>query len=252
MQEYIAIDDVSKEILNSAKLLQTVKVNALIIGFDGTGKKTLAKFILPFCQIYEASDLQKDFLENITLLEDKSIIVNSIEKLANIDSFLKWLNQNNVRLIATTNTNLQNLNQKLKDIFSVNIEIPNLIKRQKDTKALIQSFSKEASLVLDTPLIDESRLNCNLSKNAKSLRKSIYFSYLFESLGESEILMLMQIYISKNLNSENSYKDLSYVFEVPLLKASLKKYKSQVQVSKHLGINRITLRKKLEIYKDFL
>ncbi|MBD3830017.1 MAG: Fis family transcriptional regulator, partial [Arcobacter sp.] len=51
---------------------------------------------------------------------------------------------------------------------------------------------------------------------------------------------------------ENSYKDLSYIFEVPLLKAATKKYKSQVQVAKHLGLNRITLRKKLEIYKDLL
>ena len=59
-------------------------------------------------------------------------------------------------------------------------------------------------------------------------------------------------YLSENLRGENSYKDLSYIFEVPLLKASTKKYKSQVQVAKHLGLNRITLRKKLEIYKDLL
>jgi hypothetical protein len=32
MQEYIAKDGISKEILNSAKLLQAVEVNALILG----------------------------------------------------------------------------------------------------------------------------------------------------------------------------------------------------------------------------
>ena len=45
MQEYIALDSISKEILNSAKLLQSVEVNALILGENGVGKKSLAKYI---------------------------------------------------------------------------------------------------------------------------------------------------------------------------------------------------------------
>ena len=44
MQEYIAKDSISKEILNSAKLLQAVGVNALILGEMGVGKKSLAKY----------------------------------------------------------------------------------------------------------------------------------------------------------------------------------------------------------------
>ena len=102
------------------------------------------------------------------------------------------------------------------------------------------------------PLINNSKLIINISNNTHSLRKSIYFSYLFETIGEHEILMFIEKYISENLYGENSYKELSYIFEVPLLKASTKKYKSQVQVAKHLGLNRITLRKKLEIYKELL
>ena len=231
MQEYIAIDDISKEILNSAKLLQAVEVNALIVGNKGTGKKSLAKFILPNNEIFEAKTFQKDISNNMIIVENKSIIINKIEEITNINAFIKWLNENNVRLIATSNT--ENLNQKIKDIFSINIEIPNLIKRPEDTKALIKKFSKEASLILDMPLIDESKIGKNLLNNAYSLRKTIYFSYLFETLAEDEILMFLQKYISKNLNGENSYKELSYIFEVPLLKASLHKYKSQVQVSKH-------------------
>ena len=121
-----------------------------------------------------------------------------------------------------------------------------------DTKALVTKFSQEASSILEMPLISQSKLIINTSTNTHSLRKSIYFSYLFETIGEHEILMFLEKYISENLKGENSYKDLSYIFEVPLLKASTKKYKSQVQVAKHLGLNRITLRKKLEIYKDLL
>ena len=250
MQEYIAIDEISKEILNSAKLLQTVEINALIVGNKGSGKKSLAKFILPNNEIFEAKTLQKEISNNTIVVENKSIIINKIEEITNIDAFIKWIKENDLRLIATSNT--ENLNQKIKDIFSINIEIPNLIKRPEDTKALIKKFSKEASLILDMPLIDDTKIAVNLLDNAYSLRKTIYFSYLFETLAEDEILLFLQKYISKNLTGENSYKDLSYIFEVPLLKASLHKYKSQVQVSKHLGINRITLRKKLETYKELL
>lgn len=250
MQEYIAKDSISKEILNSAKLLQAVEVNALILGGSGVGKKSLAKYILPNSEIYQAKDLQKDIIDDIVSLQSHAIIVDKIHEITNIDVFLRWLEENNIRLIAISNT--ENLNQKLKDIFSINLEIPELIKREEDTKALVSKFSQEASSILDMPLINNSKLIINISNNTHSLRKSIYFSYLFETIGEHEILMFLEKYISENLYGENSYKELSYIFEVPLLKASTKKYKSQVQVAKHLGLNRITLRKKLEIYKELL
>ena len=250
MQEYIAKDSISKEILNSAKLLQAVEVNALILGENGVGKKSLAKYILPRSEIYEAKNLQKDIADEVLLLQNEAIIVDKINEITNIDLFLKWIDENSIRVIAISQT--ENLNQKIKDIFSINLEIPNLSKRDEDTKALINKFSQEASSILDMPLIPQSKLIINISNNTHSLRKSIYFSYLFETIGEHEILMFLEKYISENLSGDNSYKDLSYIFEVPLLKASTKKYKSQVQVAKHLGLNRITLRKKLEIYKDLL
>lgn len=250
MQEYIAKDSISKEILNSAKLLQAVGVNALISGEVGVGKKSLAKYILPQSEIYEAKQLQKDIADDVLSLNNDAIIVDKLQEITNIDLFLKWIENNSIRVIAISNT--ENLNQKLKDIFSINLEIPNLSKREEDTKALVTKFSQEASSILEMPLISQSKLIINISTNTHSLRKSIYFSYLFETIGEHEILMFLEKYISENLKGENSYKDLSYIFEVPLLKASTKKYKSQVQVAKHLGLNRITLRKKLEIYKDLL
>ena len=250
MQEYIAKDSISKEILNSAKLLQAVGVNALILGEMGVGKKSLAKYILPQSEIYEAKQLQKYIADDVLSLNNDAIIVDKLHEITNIDLFLKWIENNSIRVIAISNT--ENLNQKLKDIFSINLEIPNLSKREEDTKALVTKFSQEASSILEMPLISQSKLIINTSTNTHSLRKSIYFSYLFETIGEHEILMFLEKYISENLKGENSYKDLSYIFEVPLLKASTKKYKSQVQVAKHLGLNRITLRKKLEIYKDLL
>lgn len=248
MQEYIAKDEISREILNSAKLLQAVNVNALILGEMGVGKKSLAKFILPKSEIYEARNLQKDIEDDVLTLKDEAIIIDKLHEITNIDLFLKWLNEYNIRIIAISNT--ENLNQKLKDIFSINLEIPNLAKRNEDTKALVEKFSKEASSILDMPYIKSNKLIVNISNNSHSLRKSIYFSYLFETIGEHEILMFLEKYFGENLEGENSYKDLLYIFEVPLLKACIEKYKSQVQIAKHLGLNRITLRKKLDSHKD--
>ena len=250
MSEYIAQDEVSKEILNSAKLLQAVNVNALITGSIGVGKKALAKFILPSSKIFEAKSLQQDIIDDVLNIQNDAIIIDKIHEITNIDLLLNWLDINNIRIIAISNND--NLNKKLKEIFSINLEIPNLERRKLDTNSLIKKFSKEASIILDMEVISSNKLITNISKNTHSLRKSIYFSYLFETIGEEEILMFQERYLSEHLEGENSYKDLLYLFEVPLLKAATKKYKSQVQVAKHLGLNRITLRKKLEIHKELL
>jgi DNA-binding protein Fis len=65
-------------------------------------------------------------------------------------------------------------------------------------------------------------------------------------------MMLLEKFMLDTMQGENAYRDLVYLFEAPLLRASQKKYKSQLQMSRHLGLNRITLRKKLEIHKDLL
>ena len=64
--------------------------------------------------------------------------------------------------------------------------------------------------------------------------------------------MFLEKYLGEHLEGEDVYKNLLYLFEVPLIKASTNKYKSQVQVAKNLGLNRITLRKKIEQHKELL
>ena len=104
MQNFIAEDEISKEILNSAKLLQAVQVNALILGKAGTGKKSLAKYILPNSDIYEAKNLQKDISDDVIFLQNEAIIIDKINEITNIDLFLKWVEANNIRLIGISNT----------------------------------------------------------------------------------------------------------------------------------------------------
>ena len=249
MQEFIAISNITKEIKNSADLLKTLDINALIVGDSGVGKKTLARYISKDAQIFDAKELQNDIADKIINLNDKTIIVDKIENLTNIELFINWAETTNTRILATTQK--KELSSNLNDLFSITLEIPPLEKRKEDIKPLAKKFSKEAGLIL---AIDTApgKLIINTSKNAHSLRKSIYFSYLFESIGENEIMMLLENYMLDNMQGENSYRDFQYLFEAPLLKASQKKYKSQVQMAKHLGLNRITLRKKLDNYKDLL
>lgn len=249
MQEFICKSSVLKEIKNSADLLKDLDVNVLIKGNIGVGKKTLAKYINENAPIFNAKNLQNDIHDKAINLNNVTIIVDKIDELTNINLFLDWVKTNSISVIATTYTN--DLNDNLNELFSISLDIPNLKERVEDIKPLAKLFSKEAANVLgkdSTP----TKLIINTSSNAHSLRKSIYFSHLFESIGENEIMMLMEKYILDNMEGENSYKDFLYLFEAPLLKASSKKYKSQVQMAKHLGLNRITLRKKLELHKDLL
>lgn len=75
---------------------------------------------------------------------------------------VKWLNDNNIRVIATTLKS--ELNSKLAELFSVNIELPLLKDREEDVKALTIKFSKEASATLDAEQIIPSKLMINISK----------------------------------------------------------------------------------------
>ncbi len=56
------------------------------------------------------------------------------------------------------------------------------------------------------------------------------------------------IFFVREFKVERTYKQLLEVFEIPLLKAAKKVYKSQLQMANKLNINRITLRKKLNKY----
>lgn len=161
--------------LNWAELLQAVQVNALILGDAGTGKKSLAKYILPNSNIYNAKDLEKDISDDVLAIQNEAIIIDKIHKITNIDIFLKWLEENNIRVIAISNT--ENLNQKLKDIFSINLKFHLYIKREEDTKALVNKFSQEASSILDLPKIPISKLIINISNNIHSLRKYMFHTF---------------------------------------------------------------------------
>ncbi len=243
-------DEISKEVLTSAKLLQDIKLNALIIGNIGVGKKTLAKYISPKAKIFQAKTLQDDIKDGILNIKEKEIIVENIEDISNIKLFLEYIEKNQLKIIALSKK--EKLNKNIYKLFQIKIKLEDLIHRPKDSKVLINRFSKEVSKNLNLDLLDNSKLKIDLSQNTQSLKKSIYFSYFFNSIEDKEILNLFENYIEKKLDENKSYKELLKILEIPMIKIANKKYKSQVQVAKNLGINRITLRKKIELYKEDL
>ncbi len=88
-----------------------------------------------------------------------------------------------------------------------------------------------------------------MSSNAVSLKRSIFKAYLIDDIVNDDIEDVVYNYVLKRLDDDGvTYKELLATLETSLLKAVSYKYKSQLQISNKLKINRITLRKRLEKY----
>jgi DNA-binding protein Fis len=65
------------------------------------------------------------------------------------------------------------------------------------------------------------------------------------------LMSVIQEYLSDKLGSKNDYRNYLHLYEVPLIRAGLKQFKSQLQLSEKLGLNRNTLRKKIEELRQY-
>ncbi len=96
--------------------------------------------------------------------------------------------------------------------------------------------------------INISKERVDISKNIKSLKASIYKEVFIASLNSKDIEDALYGYFKATLNGHNAYRENLGILERPLLRAGLEKFGSQLKLSKILGINRNTLRKKLYEY----
>lgn len=244
----ITESDAFYKAFTTATLLKTLNVNALIMGEVGVGKKSLAKFILPDAPIVDASD----FEELLTALQSSNeIIITNIENSPNLKLLIQHINDNSVRVIATSKQTFMNIYTD--EHFSVKFDILPLRKREEDVHLLIEKFSLEASSIFGGEnKYDSENIIPDLSENANSLRRQIMINYLLQDINDLELMDIMQNYLSSKLGSNNDYKNFLHLYEVPLIKAGLQKYKSQLQLSDKLGLNRNTLRKKITDNKHYL
>jgi len=243
MEKFIAHSPSSKQALHIAKISASLPVNILISGDVGVGKKLLAKEVLQNSISYESLELEQLIQQkNIDLQSYKSIIIFNVENILNTKQFFEKLR--NIKIIATSNIDYKDLQNN----FPVKIKLDSLEQREEDLDELIKIYTDEANKIyLSDKVVKDIKID--ISKNGISLKKSIFKSILLNSITKDEMTDIMYKYFIKELEEKNkSYKDLLEIFEIPLLKASKKIFKSQVQMAKNLDINRITLRKKLNTY----
>ena len=241
MHSFVAISEISKDVLKIATLTSTLPVNCIVIGEKAIGKNHLAKIIAPNAKIYGALDLQKAIKsKTLDLNTISEIIILDIQKLGSINQIIEAFEEKNIKVVATSTQN----RDSYKEFFQAHIEVPSLSERKEDVEFLKQEYINEAKRVF---LLDDevnNSIDIDLSNNAISLKKSVFRSLLFDSLTKNDIMNILERFLLKEFDNTSAYKELLHIFEKPLLKAGKQKYKSQLQMAKHFEINRNTLRKK--------
>jgi DNA-binding NtrC family response regulator len=231
-----------QQIIKGLNLTKTLFVSSIIIGEPHTGKKTLVRYLFPDTPVVSGED--QEAVESL-LQETDELIITDFEKLRNHEA----LQFDNKRVIATAN---YIANQHTIDsLFAFIYHLPSLKERPEDTAFIKEKFIKEACsvLMIEASDLPAGNIPINLSQNSKSLKKTIYQYLMNKSMGKEEIQQAIYHYILENLEGNNGYKEHLDLYEVPLIKAGLEKFKSQLQLSQVLGINRNTLRKKIHEHR---
>ncbi|SFV62066.1 hypothetical protein MNB_SV-14-306 [hydrothermal vent metagenome] len=224
-------------IVKGFTLTRSLFVSSLLVGEPFTGKKTLIGMLFPNTIAIDASN-REELL--VALENNEEIIIYNFENLINFEE----LNFENRRIIAIAN-NIDN-SKKIEKKFAFIYHMPSLQERE-DLDVFIDYFQYQIQqeLMFDYPIILD-RKSLDLSSNIQSLKASIYKQLIYKTLSSEDIENILFEYLFQNIEGNNAYREHLYLFERPLIKAGLKKYKSQLKLSSILGLNRNTLRKKIQ------
>jgi len=248
---FIAESKSLKEALKSANLLKSLQFNTLISGEPGTGRHTLAAYMMPDAPVIHGDDpnLYKQ-------IEGHGQVV--IDRLAGVDSLSRisqTIQKRGTKVVAITE-DLSALGA-IESIFSVKIVLPPLSEREEDVPPLAQKFADEIKEMFGEEDEEGSFApdigNLDLSRNAFSLRRSVFLQYFAARMGKEELLVLNEAYLSSRMDAgEDIYRRELSLYEVPLIRAGIKAFKSQLRMSHAFGLNRNTLRKKITEWKEYL
>ncbi len=238
---FLTASSASLEAFKTANLLKGLSVSAIIIGAHGTGKLTLARYILPHAPIIDAGNFD-ELLDSLD--KHDAIIVHRIDDISNLKRFEETLSKTKTRIVATGGFRFSH--EQLENIFSIRLTIPSLSERPEDIALLSDLFTQEAQETFgNTHPIDVSEFIPDVSENAISLRRQVYLHSLLSSVSEDDLMEIMENFLLQKLGSNNDYRKFLHLYEVPLIRAGIKRFKSQLQLSDKLGLNRNTLRKKI-------
>jgi DNA-binding protein Fis len=227
-----------EQIIKGLTLSKSLLLSSIIIGEPYTGKMTLVRSVYPQALYIDAKD--KDALKH-ALSNYQELIIYNFEQIKDLSS----LDLENKRVIAIANDVLNT--KSIEEHFAFIYYMPPLRERLSEVKNLTKKLSNKIreDLMIETPInIDLNSLD--LSQNFKSFKISLYKEVIKKSLNQNDIEDVLYQFFLENLKGSNQYYDLLHIFETPLIKAGLKHYKSQLQLAKVLGLNRNTLRKKIQ------
>jgi DNA-binding protein Fis len=227
-----------QSIIKGINLTKTLFVSSIIIGEPHIGKKHLVRYLFPHTPIVSGKNQEE--VEALLSKVDE-LIITDFERLSNQSALLF----DNKRIIATAN--YVGNQQTIDNLFAFIYTLPSLKERPDDMRFIAQKFIDQAQ---ETLMLERERFNLediplDLKENTKSLKKSIFSYISHASMSKEEIQQAIFHYIEKHLEGNNGYKEHLCLYEKPLIEAGLEKYGSQLQLSKVLGINRNTLRKKI-------
>jgi DNA-binding protein Fis len=246
MNKFICESKNTKSIYTSLQMAVELPINILVYGNDGLGKKTLLKEHFSNTSTFFAYELEEKIINNrINLDTYTQIIIFNIHELLNKKEFFEKLKH--IRLLVTSTINYD----EYADLFALKLKIKNLSENIEDLNVLKLKYIQEAK-ELSGENISTEAIDYDLSANALSLKQSIYKSCFTSKYNFDNIDELLKNYILEELKNKKTYKEIIGVFEIPLLKASQILFPSQVKIADALNINRVTLRKKLQMYRDKL
>lgn len=224
-------------IVKGFNLTRSLFVSSLLIGEKYTGKKSLVKRLFPNTIDVDASNKEEVL---VALEKYQEIIIYNFEKLTHFED----IDFENRRIIAIAN-NIEN-SKKIEKKFAFIYHMPSL-KEREDLELIIEYFQNEIQkeLMLEYPIELNSSI-LDLSHNIKSLKASIYKRLITRTLSSNDIEEILFEYLYEHIDGNNAYRENLGLFERPLIEAGLKKYKSQLKLSSVLGLNRNTLRKKIQ------
>jgi DNA-binding protein Fis len=224
-------------IIKGFTLTKSLFVSSLLVGEESTGKKTLIQTLFPN-SVYINGNNKEELLAALDGYDE--LIIYNFDKLRDVES----LNFENRRIIAIAN-HIEN-SSKIEKKFAFIYQMPTLEERE-DRTLLIEHFQKEIQqnlMIEESVSLDHDKLD--ISQNIKSLKASIYKQLVNRTLNSDEIEAILYDYLYEQIEGNNAYREQLYLFEKPLILAGLKKYKSQLKLASILGLNRNTLRKKIQ------
>ncbi len=236
MDRFIAKSPSSQKVINTLRISAKLPVNILVVSEPGSGKRTLVKEVFEDLLFFKPEDIV-----NVEVLPE-TVGIEKLQNAQNISELMQMVSGH--RVIALSDE----MRSIYEDFFPVILKLPPLSERPEDLEELTKVYLSQAKKDLEI----ETEIELDLPKkiNALELKREIYKQLLFQTVSDEEFLEYIEAFLKKRLPA--SYKELLSIFEVPLLRAAKKEYKSVLAMSRVLDLNRATLTKKLEKYEDQL